>query len=289
MKITVRSIESISPFVRFAGRIDFNEGDVTKARCNADHRIFYVKKGSVTFFVGDQVFNLKTDDAILITSGSPYKMKFSESTALIIINFVFIATGDEPLPPRSLPMYKPNKFRAELSVEDLCFENGFLSEKVLVLNKIFEISQLLEKTIIEFKRMEPFYLKIISEYLTACLLIIYRRFISGETGVSGRHTDILDYISKNFVSPLTNKDIAEVFHYHPNYVNQIIKGKTGMSLHQYLLRLRLLNAVDLLLHTEIPINEIAHLSGFSDAGYFSLYFKKNYGCSPNVFKGKKSR
>lgn len=286
MKITVRSIESISPFVRFAGRIDFNEGDVTKVRCNADHRIFYVKKGSVIFFAGDQVFNLKTDDTVLITSGVPYKMKFSEPTALIIMNFVFATTGDEPLPPRSLPMYKPNKFRAELSVENLCFENGFLSEKVLVLNKIFEISQLLEKIIIEFKRMEPFYLEIIKEYFTAALLIMYRRFVSGEEGSLGRHNDILDYVSKFFASDLTNKSVAEAFHYHPNYVNQIIKEKTGMSLHQYVLRLRLLNAADLLLHTETPINEVARLSGFSDAGYFSYYFKKHYGCSPSVFKGK---
>lgn len=286
MKITECSIENISPFVRFAGQIDFNKGDVTKARCNADQRIFYVKKGSLTLFAGDKVLPLKTDDFVLITSGVPYKMKFSESTALIIMNFVFVTTGNEPMPPKSLPMYKPNQFKEDFSVEIPYFKCGFLSQKVLVLNKAFEVSQLLSKIIIEFKRMEPFYVKIISNYLKACLLIIYRRVISGETNVSNRHTDILDYISKNFASPLTNKDIAEFFHYHPNYVNQIIKEKTGMSLHKYLLRLRLLNAVDLLLHTETPINEIAHLSGFSDAGYFSLYFKKNYGCSPNVFKGK---
>ena len=136
--------------------------------------------------------------------------------------------------------------------------------------------------------MEPLYIKIIKELLTTCILIIYRRFISGESGVSNHHTDILDYVSKYFASKLTNKSIAEVFHYHPNYVNQIIKEKTGMSLHQYMLRLRLLNAADLLLHTEIPINEVAHLSGFSDAGYFSHYFKKCYGCSPTVFKGEKT-
>lgn len=288
MTVTECNIESINPFVRFAGQIDFKEGDVTKARCNADHRLFYIKKGKLTLWVNDEIYELKTGDSALLTSGVAYKMKFSGATSLVSINFVFMTMGNEEIPPKVLPMYEPEQFKKECSAENPHFECGFLKEKILVLNKIMEIGQLLERIIIEFKRMEPLYVKIIRQYLTACLLIIYRRFISGEIGLSGRHTDILDYISKYFALPLTNKNIAEVFHYHPNYVNQIIKSKTGMSLHQYLLRLRLLNAADLLLHTETPINEVARLSGFSDAAYFSLYFKKCYGCSPSVFKGGKN-
>ena len=285
MTVTECTIENLSPFVNFAGEINFKSEDTLKEICNCDHRLFYIKKGKLTLFMLGEVYELKTGDAVLITSGTPYKMKFFEPTSFVSINFVFITTGKESLPPKSLPKYETKQFRQEFSAEIPHFKCGFLKDKTLILRGVLEIDQLLEKIIIEFKRMEPLYIKIISQYLTTCILIIYRRFISGEMGIGGCHIDILDYISKDFASPLTNKNIADAFHYHPNYVNQIIKEKTGMSLHQYLLRLRLLNATDLLLHTETPINEVAHLSGFSDAGYFSHYFKKTYGCSPTVFKG----
>ena len=191
MSVTECNIEGIDPFVRFAGQIDFKEGDVTKMRCNADHRLFYIKKGKLTLFADDDLYELKTGDAVLLTSGVAYKMRFSDATSLIAINFVFMTVGNEVIPPKSLPMYEPKQFKWEYSAENPRFKCGFLNKNILVLNKIMEIGQLLERIIIEFKRMEPLYIKIIRQYLTACLLIIYRRFISGEIGLNGRHTDIL--------------------------------------------------------------------------------------------------
>ena len=282
------NINDLSPFVRFVGDMDFSYGATTKARCNGDHRLFYVKRGSVTLYTNNTEYSLNTGDTFLLLAGMPYKMLFNQNTSLIVANFVFITTGNEPIPPRSLPMYEPEKFKNDYIIENLVFDDGFFNNKILILNNALDIGQLLEKMIIEFKRMQPHYIKILSHYFNICLCIIHRMADFRESNIDNSHTDILDYISKHFASHLTNKSIAEVFHYHPNYVNQIIKEKTGMSLHQYLIRLRLLNAADLLLYTDTPINEVATLCGFSDAGYFSRYFKKCYGCSPIVFKGEKS-
>ena len=289
MPITKCNINTISPFVRFVGQSNFFSGAVTKKRCNADHRLFYIKRGALTLYANKCEYSLTTGDAILLLAGVPYKIVFEQDTTLIPVNFVFVTTGNESIPPRSLPMYEPKKFKKETIVETPEFEDGFLKDKILIQKSVLELGQLLDKMIIEFKRMEPLYIKILSQYLNICLCIMHRHTEFGQSSVNNRHTDILDYISKYFASPLTNKSIAEIFHYHPNYVNQIIKEKTGISLHQYLIRLRLLHAADLLLYTEIPINEIATLCGFSDAGYFSYYFKKCYGCSPTVFKGEKSK
>ena len=84
---------------------------------------------------------------------------------VISVNFVFVERGDEPIPPRSLPMYEPQNFKSEFSAENPRFKCGFLSKKTLVLSGILEIGQILEKIIIELKRMEPLYVKIIKEYL----------------------------------------------------------------------------------------------------------------------------
>jgi AraC-like DNA-binding protein len=44
------------------------------------------------------------------------------------------------------------------------------------------------------------------------------------------------------------------------------------------------HAAYLLLSTSLPICEIARACGIPDYNYFSKLFKKEYGCSPTVYR-----
>ena len=59
----------------------------------------------------------------------------------------------------------------------------------------------------------------------------------------------------------------------------------GMAPKQYLLSLKLNYALDLLLQGNIPIQEIAYMSGFEDSKYFARIFKKRFGVSPSRYYG----
>ena len=61
--------------------------------------------------------------------------------------------------------------------------------------------------------------------------------------------------------------------------------QTGLSLHRYLLRLRIHRATELLLSGSESISNIARMTGFSDANYFTQYFKMCVGVSPSTFRG----
>ena len=52
--------------------------------------------------------------------------------------------------------------------------------------------------------------------------------------------------------------------------------------------MRLKRSAQLLEDTQMTVSEIAYQAGFSDAGYFSVCFKKHYGISPTEFKKKNS-
>jgi len=97
---------------------------------------------------------------------------------------------------------------------------------------------------------------------------------------------ILSFIHTNYLKNLTNSSIGKFFGYHPNYVSSLIKTITGMPVHQYVLHLRILKAVNLLENTKLPINEIAISCGFCDIAYFSGYFKKQIGISPSKYRNK---
>ena len=83
---------------------------------------------------------------------------------------------------------------------------------------------------------------------------------------------------------ITNSSMGGVFGYHPNYISALIKKKTGMPIHQYIIYVRLLNAASLLENTALSVNEIAISCGFYDIAYFSKYFKKYFGVSPSEYR-----
>ena len=95
---------------------------------------------------------------------------------------------------------------------------------------------------------------------------------------------IIKYIHKNYNKKITNKELASLVNYHEMYINNIMQKSTGMTAHQYLIKVRIRKAVHLLRFTNMSINEIAAKTGFQNAMYFSNCFKKHKGVSPTQFR-----
>lgn len=76
------------------------------------------------------------------------------------------------------------------------------------------------------------------------------------------------------------------------YLSYVFKEVTGMRLQDYLTRIRLEKAKDLLGNIDLKIKQIAHEAGFSDPNYFCRAFKRKTGLNPtnwrliNIFKWK---
>ena len=64
------------------------------------------------------------------------------------------------------------------------------------------------------------------------------------------------------------------------------KKTAGCSPIQYLLRLRISRATELLLYSELPVGDIAAQCGFSDSNYFCKIFRAQTGLSPRQFRLK---
>ena len=60
-----------------------------------------------------------------------------------------------------------------------------------------------------------------------------------------------------------------------------------MSFVNYLNVIRLNHAVQEILLTTDPINDIAERNGFDSISYFFKLFKQNFHCTPNIFRQKK--
>ena len=78
--------------------------------------------------------------------------------------------------------------------------------------------------------------------------------------------------------------IAESLCLNANYVGITFKRAAGISISQYINQVRMENAAYLIVHTLIPIQEIAETVGYSDQFYFSKKFKQLYGMSPSSYR-----
>lgn len=96
--------------------------------------------------------------------------------------------------------------------------------------------------------------------------------------------EVLNYIEKNLSHNITVEELSQIVHFHPNYFIRFFRDHIGCSPVQYINRMRLDKAKQLLRNTSLSIKEITDLTGFNDASYFSRVFKKNTGLSPLEYR-----
>lgn len=94
--------------------------------------------------------------------------------------------------------------------------------------------------------------------------------------------DVLQFIEKHLAEHITVEQLAAIVHYHPNYFIRAFRSVFGYSPIQYINRLRLEKARQLLA-TEQSISEIAHSVGI-DPHNFSTLFKRYTGFSPRNYR-----
>lgn len=97
---------------------------------------------------------------------------------------------------------------------------------------------------------------------------------------------IADFINKNFYKKIYIKDIAKTLNFSCEYIERMFKDKTGLTIGQYLLNVRLNQAMILLNGSDRHIFEIAALTGFNSQSYFIKAFKDKYKITPKAYREK---
>ena len=98
-----------------------------------------------------------------------------------------------------------------------------------------------------------------------------------------------DYILSNFSqNDLSLNRIAAHIGVSPSYFSSIFKQETGQSFVEYLTKVRMERACELLKCTSYRTSEICELVGYNDSHYFSAAFKKTIGQSPKEYKASQT-
>lgn len=99
---------------------------------------------------------------------------------------------------------------------------------------------------------------------------------------------ITAYLAENYRDDISTADIGRAVGLHPNYAMTLFRRESGMSIWQYLIRLRLSHAQLMLLTSEKTVLAIALESGFGSLARFYAAFTRECGISPGEFRKRSS-
>lgn len=97
-------------------------------------------------------------------------------------------------------------------------------------------------------------------------------------------SQILDYVQENYMRELSLEDVAEQVNLSVGYLSNYFKGKMGMNFVDYLTKLRIEKAKELLMDTNEKIYKIAEQVGYQNSQYFVTIFKKRTGVTPAEYR-----
>lgn len=100
----------------------------------------------------------------------------------------------------------------------------------------------------------------------------------------------LQVIHDRFLEPMTVKTLAGTVAVHPVHLVRTFRLHYGCTPAEYIRKLRIRYACDLILSTDQSLVDVAQTTGFCDQSHFSRLFKRYVGTSPARFrKDRKSR
>ena len=95
---------------------------------------------------------------------------------------------------------------------------------------------------------------------------------------------IQEFVSANLQRNITLDDIAEAVCMSPSSLYKKMKEYSGLSPMEYVMKVRLHRAVELLKDDSVSVQEVASAVGFNTHSFFSECFKREFGMTPRQWR-----
>lgn len=102
--------------------------------------------------------------------------------------------------------------------------------------------------------------------------------------LSGYKLKSIQYMESHYVEQISIATLAKLENYNPTYYIGWFKSKTGMTPNDYLNKLRLTKAKELLINTQYRIIDIALQTGYANGSSFARAFRLSEGMSPQKYR-----
>jgi AraC family transcriptional regulator, transcriptional activator of pobA len=249
--------------------------ELTKARRIRKYVLVWCSSGTATIVVDENVFELKANSVITITSGQIHYIKKSKSAAGFVLEFTydFFCKDDKDI--------------------ELIFHNSlfchFAMNEVVAMNKSKLLESELEQIEKELKQQPYQYQITVHSRIQLILVEINRVKIKRGDEIykpDALFLKFLESIRANFKNNLTARQMADSLCTTEAKLNELSKLHTGRTAQSVIHGLLASEAKRLFMYEKLSVKEVAFELGFNDPFYFSNFFKKQTKQSPKTYKEK---
>ena len=242
----------------------------------------YVLKGTATHVWDKNTSEITAGDYFVIDYRSQHSYH-AKTKEFEMLNCLFLPEFIDPA------FANCTSFNTLLSSYQLHFNNKlFLTNPSMSIYKDSDgkIKQLLLSLIDEFTNKSSGYIQIIRSRLIEIIILTVRKiYFSPDINKGTSSIDsILEYINQNYMNDISLKEIGRTFNYSTSYISMKFKKEFHISFSEYLQKVRIEHSMHLLAHTDLSINDIAEMSGYSDLKFFYAIFKKITNTTPAKFR-----
>lgn len=275
------NIYDLMPRLRFAAQLryemHYNQKNVKVTDC----RIFYVTEGVGQLQIGNSRYQLQPGCLFYCCAGSIYKISTQKGFSFISLNFDLSSQEDRSQLPIS-PETEPAKWNTMAVFTDTVPDSSFLNSH-LFLDVAGKLGETIQDLVQDHSTGDPLAQEMAQTKLKLVLLQLHR---SKPNPLPAKLQTVQNYIQENYRKKITNTELAALVGYHEYHLNRLFLSSTGLTLHEYLLKVRLTQAYALITNTNLPLQTISEQTGFTAYPHFSNSFRTVYGLSPTQCRKK---
>ncbi len=138
-----------------------------------------------------------------------------------------------------------------------------------------------EKILSAFSESDKLRRRALSHALEGVIFAMARIASGGEKKPLSRS---LSYINEAYTKDIRIPELAKMENISPSRYNVLFREVTGMPPVKYIAKLRMQNACELLVSTDLAVKQIGMTVGYSDPHFFSKQFKLHMGASPAEYR-----
>lgn len=231
-----------------------------------DYQLLYIAAGQGHFFIEGQERIVSAGNIIVYLPGQPQEYVYykDDKTDVYWVHF----TGSD--------------------VEKIIdYYNIRLSENILYIGTSPDYQWLFGRIIQEMQLCRPRFEELISLILRNIFILISRNLIGANRADNSLENEVelaMHYFRENYRSEINVEDYALSRGMSASNFYRVFKQISGSTPLQYILKLRLSNAQNLLENSNLTIAEIASAVGYENPLYFSRLFHKHIGVSPSEYR-----
>ena len=232
--------------------------------------IHYIKKGTGSYFIKNRLYPFEKNYLIIIKSEEIHR---------------FLPSGNNPLLEKGSLYLSPSFIKADKKLYSTlknCPHTIILSEREATLTEI-----ILKNIADEINRKEKNWEEIVYYEVMLFISILKRYSIRKrklDISQNSLTEKIIEYIEKNFTNRLLLSDISKEFSISESHLSHLFKRETGLSVKQYILQRRIVEAKKLLSEPDIKVTAISTKVGFDNFSLFNRIFKKTIGLTPYNYR-----